>query len=289
MTEVKYSKPEKHIHKGFFYLDDETVINSLSAVESGKVDEVVAKINSARKGGVAASVGVPYAKFEGGKEATSSLEEEIVRTRTRFSVFELWFQNLIDNKALGQFNGWGSSVLNQVEPGDTIEVQARMSLAPLQILLRQYLWFAEQARTQGSLFFQKGEGLKSTKDAERNIRLLIGSEGEDHLTALAFPNGGAGPTVAMQLQRRWLVGNAANLAGNYTVVAQVDQIVQQGEEVPTLRIFREAPATAMELTALREVVSAFIEPAKAFGVTISESDGGIVGPALLLTPIAIYR
>ena len=50
MPDTKYIKPQRRIHRGFFYLDDETVINSLSAVEAGKVDEVVAKINSAREG-----------------------------------------------------------------------------------------------------------------------------------------------------------------------------------------------------------------------------------------------
>lgn len=47
-----YRRPIKKVHRGFFYLDDETVINSLSAVESGKIDEVVAKVNSAREGGL---------------------------------------------------------------------------------------------------------------------------------------------------------------------------------------------------------------------------------------------
>lgn len=46
MAAPTYHRPEKRIHRGFYYLDDETVINSLSAVEAGKVDEVVAKINS---------------------------------------------------------------------------------------------------------------------------------------------------------------------------------------------------------------------------------------------------
>jgi hypothetical protein len=49
-----YKKPSKKVHRGFFYLNDETVINSLSAVESGKIDEVVAKVNSAREGGFGA-------------------------------------------------------------------------------------------------------------------------------------------------------------------------------------------------------------------------------------------
>ena len=36
-----YKKPDKQAHKGFFYLNDETVINSLSALESGKVEKLL--------------------------------------------------------------------------------------------------------------------------------------------------------------------------------------------------------------------------------------------------------
>ena len=99
----EYKRPEKRIHRGFLYLNDETVINSFSAVEAGKVNEVVARVNLAREGSFGGSVGIPAAKLEAGKKGTSELEEET--TRTRFSVFELWYQTLVEGKALGRFNG----------------------------------------------------------------------------------------------------------------------------------------------------------------------------------------
>src|ERR1022692_2762549 len=88
-----YKKPAKQIHRGFFYLNDETVINSLSAFEAGKIDEVMAKVISAREGGFGGGVGMQGAKVEGSKRSTSSFEEEMVRTRTRFSVYEIWYSN----------------------------------------------------------------------------------------------------------------------------------------------------------------------------------------------------
>jgi GTP cyclohydrolase III len=76
----KYNKPDKMIHRGFYYLDDEIFINSLSAVEAGKVDEVVSKVNSAREGEFGGGVGLYGAKVEGSKKASSAFEESIVRT-----------------------------------------------------------------------------------------------------------------------------------------------------------------------------------------------------------------
>ena len=289
MANPKYHKPEARVHRGFFYLNDETVINSLSAVEAGKVDEVLAKINTAREGGVGGGIGIHGAKIEGAKKSTSEFEEEMVRTRTRFSVFEIWRDNLVSKKALGVFDGWSPEILNDVEPGDTIEFKAKLDLASLQTIFRMFSWFAKQAQTQGSLFAQKGEELKATKEAERVFRALSG-EGENlESVVLAKPSGGEGPLVAMQLADRWLIGELGHLSGEYTVVGQVDQILKDSEQYPTLRLMRVAPVTIAELATLREIVGNFTEPAKVFGLNISPEDATITGPAVWLTPIAIYR
>ena len=65
--------PSKKVHRGFLYLDDETVIHSLSAVESCKIDEVVAKVNSARDGGFGGGAGFQGAKVEGCEEVDIGL------------------------------------------------------------------------------------------------------------------------------------------------------------------------------------------------------------------------
>ena len=152
-----------------------------------------------------------------------------------------------------------------------------------------FIWFAKQAQTQGSLFAQKGEELKATKEAERVFRALT-REGENlESVVLAKPSGGEGPPVAMQLADRWVIGELGHLSGEYTVVGQVDQILKDGEQYPTLRMMHVAPVTIAELQALREIVGNFTEPAKVFGLAISPEDATITGPAVWLTPIAIYR
>lgn len=283
-----YQKPEKKVHRGFVYLDDETVINSLSAVESGKIDEVVAKVNSAREGGFGGGIGVHGAKLEGAKKSTSAFEEEMVRTRTRFSVFEIWYQSLMENKAIGRFDGWGPDALDGVKSGDTIEFRANCEAAPLQTLLRLFLWFAEKAKEQGHFFSQKGEELKSTKEGERNIRILL--EGNaDQVVVLAKPLGADGPKVGMSVRQEWLIGSLGRLGGEYTVIAQVDRLVSQDEEFPAVRLTEDVAATPMEVTLMKEALDNFVGPAKELGVTITDNEATIAGPALWLEPIAIFR
>jgi hypothetical protein len=213
----------------------------------------------------------------------------MVRTRTRFSVFEIWRENLVSKKALGFFEGWSPEILTDVQPGDTVEFKARLDLAPMQTIFRMFNWFAQQARTQGSVFAQKGEELKSTKEAERIFRALTGDDENLESVVLAKPSGVEGPPVAMRLADRWMIGELADLSGEYTIVGQVDQILKDGEQYPTLRLMRGAPVTITELEVLREIVGNFTEPAKAFHLTITPEDAAITGPAIWLTPIAIYR
>jgi hypothetical protein len=289
MVNAKYRKPEARVHRGFFYLNDETVINSLSAVEAGKVDEVLARINTAREGGVGGGIGIHAAKVEGSKKSTSEFEEEMVRTRTRFSVFEIWRENLVSKKALGFVEGWGPELLTDIQPGETVEFKAKLELAPLQTIFRMFNWFAKQAQTQGSLFAQKGEELKATKDAERVFRALAGQGENLESVVLAKPTGGEDPPIAMQLADRWMIGELGHLSGEYTVVGQVDQVLKDGEQYPTLRLMHVAPVTIVELVALKEIVGNFTESAKVFGLNVTPEDATITGPAIWLTPIAIYR
>ena len=287
----EYRKPSKRVHRGFFYLDDETVINSLSAVESGKIDEVVAKVNSAREGGFGAGLGVPGAKVEGAKKSTAAFEEEMVRTRTRFSVFEIWYQSLIEGKALGTFDGWGPNALADVQPGDTLELRGHLQTAPLQTLLRFFLWYANKAKESGNAFSQKGEPLKTTREAERIVRMLLGdaSQDDDQVIVVATPNGDPGPSVAMPIKTRWLIGRFGQFGGEYSVVAQVDRIIDEGDELPALRLTQDVAATSLEIKTLKEAIANFGEPSGAIGITITQDDAVITGPALWLEPIAIYR
>jgi hypothetical protein len=45
----------------------------------------------------------------------------------------------------------------------------------------------------------------------------------------------------------------------------------------------------MELDLWREALSNFAEPAAALGIRVSEADAAIEGPAMWITPAAIFR
>lgn len=119
--------------------------------------------------------------------------------------------------------------------------------------------------------------------------MLIGDNEELGTVAIATPAGDSGPPVVLEMADKWMIGDLGHLSGQYNIVGQVEHVLQEGEELPALRIIRGAPSTPREVDILKEAVPGFSEPAKAFGLSVSDSDAGIKGPALWPDPIAIFR
>lgn len=173
----KCQPPKKRLHREFIYLDDESIINSLSAFEAGKVDEIIEKTSDATDKGLGGEIGAGPAKLRGGHKKQAELQEELVRKRTRFSSFEAWHQTMSAEDAFGRFDAWDMGVRNALNSGDTLEFDAKIELAPLHMLLASFIAFAQSAGTAGSVFEKKGQPFNETR---RIARMMEGwMEGPD--------------------------------------------------------------------------------------------------------------
>lgn len=285
-----YTAPKSRIHRSFVYLNDDIAINSLSALESGKVDEVVEKINLAQERGLSiglkVGVGGASGSGEGGRKDTESLQAEVIRRRTRFSVFELWYEALQARNAIGTFMGWGADALDGVAPGQIVEITGKVQVVPLQTGLRMYLWFVNQVRDKNPLFTD-GVNLNDLVGPEKIVKFLLGKH--DEVNATITPLGGGGPTVAISFHSEWLIGEIGRWNGTYTVLAQVEEVLASGDKWPTMRIIEDAPLSPLEATTLTNAVEPFRTALEGLGIELDESPTEIGGPALVLQPIAMFR
>ena len=286
-----YAVPSRHAHRGFAYLDDDIVINSLSALESGKVDEVVEKINLAQERGM--SVGLRLgtdkigASADGSGKATESLQAEVIRRRTRFSIFELWYEALRSRNAIGRFEGWGNTALDSVRVGDVIEIRGRIELVPLQTALRMFLWFVNEVRSKNPMF-AKGTDLNALTEQEKIVKFLLGRR--DEINATLSPVGDPGPAVGISFLNEWIIEPVGRWNGTYSVIAQVEEVLPAGEAWQTMRIIEDAPLTPLEKETIENAIEPFRESTKTFGIDMGEdSNAELAGPALVLRPIALFR
>lgn len=288
---AKYIRPKKQLHREFLYLDRDTVMNSLSALESGKVDEIIQKANAAREGGFAGGVALGPAEASGSRKKTTNIEEELVRTRTVFSGFDAWYKALDAESAIGRFDDWDQEVRNQLSVGDTIEFVGRTRLSPLHLVFRSFLSFAEQANTPGSLMQQKGQELSETKATAKKIGALLngGPDRKSRISLYIAPCGVDAPLMVCGLSEDYLVRSGEDLEGDFRVIAQVENVLREDETVPAIRLIRDVPPTPMEIETSAEAIGHFKEGAGTLGVIITDDDILIPSPAVQIRPIAIYR
>lgn len=288
---MPYRKPKSRLHREFLYLDNETIVNSLSALEAGKVDEIIQKINEAREGGFGGALSAPGVDVGGSRKKTGSVEEELVRTRTTFSAFEAWYALLQSAEAFGTFDEWTDDVRNDLGVGDTLEFQAEIELTPMHLLMRTFLAYAAAAENPGSPFQQKGPELQATKANAKIMRAYVegGIPGSTVYPVYLRPFGVDSPRMIGTLIGEHIIRAKDGIQGEYRVIAQVDRIIDSGFGVAAIRVLGDVPPTKLEIDLVKEGLANFIEPAKELGLDITPDDLMLPPPVVVVRPIAIYR
>jgi hypothetical protein len=282
-----YRAPKTRLHREFLYLNHDTVLNSLSALEAGKVDEILQKVNEAREGGFDASLGGGGVKAGGRRKKATAVEEELVKTRTWFSAFDAWHGHLSEAEGIGRFDTWDADVRDALAVGDTVEFSAHLVLSPVHKLLRTFMSFAEDA---SGIFGLRGATLTETRQSAAMMqKWLSGGSKNVHLPVYLRPGGVAEPRIVGALQDNYIIGERESIEGTFTVVGQVARLLSGDEVLSPIRVIRDVPPTPKELATINDAMTAFIEPAKELGVEIDSSDINVGAPAVVLRPIAIFQ
>lgn len=287
-----YKPPKKRLHREFVYLDDDSIINSLSAFEAGKVDEIIEKTTEASDRGVGGELGAGPAKIKGGRKRQAELQEELVRRRTRFSSFDAWFQTMTTEEAFGRFDEWDLGVRDALSAGDTLEFSARIELAPLHMLFASFIAFAKSAGTAGSVFEKKGQDFSETRRIARMMESWMeGPDGRPSLMVNLRPIAGVdGPRLMTRLDDVHVIGGFDRVQGEVRVAAQVDQILGPSEKVSVIRVLKGVPPTPLELNTIREALRGnLLGAAEGMGISLREDDIEVSHPTVVVKTLAMWK
>ncbi|MFZ3022081.1 MAG: hypothetical protein WA090_08210, partial [Candidatus Nanopelagicaceae bacterium] len=282
-----YQKPKIGLHKEFVYLNDDTIINSLSALEAGKIDEILQKSFDTRERGFEAGVGIKGVGVKGGKKSEANVEEEWTKRRTRFSAFDAWLEFLNKADAIGHLTHWDLETRNDLGIGDTILFTADVEISPIQHNFLTYIAFAKEAAKSNSPFKQSGTELVATKNVAKMMSDWMGTKSEEiSLLVYLAPNGVTDPRIVARLEDPYLVRGTQAVQGRYTIIGQVEELISANKSVPALRVFKDTPPTIAEIKVIQEGMEGFKESAEALGITISDQDINIAHPGVVIHPIA---
>lgn len=285
-----YKQPKIRIHREFLYLNHDTIINSLSAFEAGKIDEIIRKASEATEGGMEGFLGYSSTKMGGKKSKTADIHEEMVSTRTKFSAFDAWFGNLDAAEAMGVLEGWDDETRDEIGVGHTIMLEGRVSLSPLYKVFSTFIGFANQASNPDSVFKQNAADVAGTKKTARMILGWMKGSGDSKNAMIDIaPFGVSHPRMVARLDEQYLVSGLQAVEGEYTIIAQVEALLNPGEKVPSIRVIRDTPPTPMETNTITDALQNMIQPAAELGVEVTEADITLEHPTVIMHPIAIFR
>jgi hypothetical protein len=290
---AKYQAPKRQLHRDFVYLDHETVINSLSAFEAGRIDEIIEKTSESADRGFDGAVNIRALKAGASKKKEAELHEELVRKRTRFSAFEGWYQQLKGEEAIGTFEEWDQEVRDSLGVGDTIEFRASVRLSPLYLLFRTFGSYANEAGPTSTIF-------KTTQaaaaEAKANARIMEswtrGPDGSQASSVYFHPIESApdSPRLVGRVAQDNLLRGLGELDGQFNVIAQVESVLSESDEVSAIRVIRDTPATPLEMGVIATAMGKFSgDVADSMGVEVKDDDIMYRHPAVVVRPIAIFR
>lgn len=288
---MPYQAPKQKLHRHFAYLNQDAILNSLSALEAGKVDEIIQKTRDASDRGLEGTVGAGPVKVTGGKKQQAQMEYELVRTRTRFSAFEAWYQHLVTAQAIGRFDEWTLDVRNELQVGDTVEFTGRVEISPVYLLLTSYQSFVERVNKPGSVFKMTPAELKEAKSVAQMMQSWISRpDGTRSVLVNFLPFGIERPKMFGAIEETYVIGGLQDLQGTFSIVAQVDTVLDEDQRLSLVRVLNDVPASPLEVKLAEEGLSNFQgDAATSFGLEISDDDIRLAYPGVLLRPLAIYK
>jgi hypothetical protein len=288
----QYHAPKKRLHRDFVYLDHDSVLNSLSAFEAGRVDEIIEKTTEATDR--SADAGVKLGPVKGGvdRRREAKLQEELVRKRTWFSAFEGWYQQLREEEALGSFSTWDLAVRDDLRVGHTVEFEGRVRLSPLHLLFATFASYARSASPQSPMFKVTAAAASEARNVARLMDEVTRGPGGSHSSAVYFEPDGVlpeAPRIVGRIDATYLLRGLGELDGVFSVVAQVEALLAPGDELSAIRVIRDTPPTPLETRTIRDALAGLKGPAEAMGVHVEDGDITYVHPDVVVRPIAIYR
>ena len=269
---------KKIVLREFAYFDRQKVEDFLSSIEDGlarEKTEISRKMGGEAKGEV--SVGI--AKFGAGVERKGSELQEM-KAATDASLFQRLYTHLKNEKLIRDIDSINAKEWTQIEKGEIIELTGGIELSLMENFIDILATFMPLMGTQvrdekarsglkllqmlGKTSSEKGFNIKITPRVESKFKLVA------HLPA-----------------KYVRVGSKQGLTGDYKILCRVQKRLKPNE---TFNLFSLFPGIRMPKNALEQLIKTFpIDLAMFLGKPIQIEDFRVSYPAMIVTPIAIYR
>ena len=264
----------------FAYLDRERLEDFLSALIGGLPIE--SKEGSARDDAqvdTGVDVGAASVRRLGGR---SHLTWEELRKATPASLFEELIEQLRARSAIQLLDAFDVAIWQGLEAGEFIDASigvAPSALENLFDLIRRLKGFID--------LFGSSETDTQTMSQVMQYLTLLGND-KDAMNVRLIPAGGPGPRCVFvaSLNDDHIRANKSALAGEFRVFGRIQRKLSKGER---FELFSLMPGLQLSATQLREFITKLGDLPPQLGRAPTVNDLQVSHPAIVLTPVALYR
>jgi len=264
----------------FAYFDRQKIEDFLSGIEDGLIRE---SMETQRKHGkeVKGEAGIKGIFSVGGTTGYGEDELQRLKTATDASLFQRLYtylnvQQMIRFIDLADDETWG-----QIEVNEILEIKANIELSALDCLIDTV------ARLM--TFFEKISPEKmnrKTKEAIAGFQMLSQESSKEgfniKITTIKTPKFKFVATLPSKNTRV----TKQELSGEYNVLCRVKKILKKNEK---FELFSLIPGFRMDREMIKDFIKSFRDMPKILGKPPKVGDLQVGYPAMVVTPIAIYR
>lgn len=287
--EGSFTKPASKIYRRFLYLDGEEVINSLSGLEGGDIDEILTQTSTDDVGGSDIGVDLKAVKGRRAKQARRGLIEAVRQKRTLHSAATSFLDKLHERNAIGIVHGeYTPEVYEQFEDRMLVELEANVRLHPL----HQALAATRELTRAASAFGAEKANINELREIEEVIRLVAHGSSKSEDAVLVFIGTDSTPDeyrIVARLEQRNVLVNLNDLGGTATVVGQIAKRLRHDDEIQVVRVLKNAPLLEFERETLAEAIPELVGALSLLGIETSIDDFILRRPAVMLKPLWIFR
>ncbi len=266
------------ILRNFLFLDTDTLDDYLATLEGYVVDGSIDQTETEKKD-LTGKAG--YKIIEGEVATEKSKEMKQTLAVTNAAKFQRLYELLEKQDGFKFLDLLDQDTWEQIRRGDILEIEAKIHL-PKSFTMMQV---ANDISPLLDIMSQVGEepfGDAKSKVAFEGIKSISKLSGEKPIPIIFEMSSTLGFSFTANLQRRFIKCQISDIEGEATVFGKVQRVIRKGEKA---EVFSLLPAFSAKLPSMSNKQKRQAQQ----GLVQKDLADIVKGPALVISPVAIYR
>ncbi|MDG3547649.1 DUF6414 family protein [Methanobacterium formicicum] len=268
------------ILREFIYFDREKIEDFLSIIEDGLVkEETEIQRNHGTK--IKAEGGFKPIANIGGEKGYQDNELQKLKNSTDASLFQRLYNHLTEKKMIKKVRSIDNKSWNQIKVGELLELDANIEFSALSLLIEKIVNLMEFMEMVGP------ENVDDkTKEAMLGFKMLSHLSSKEGLNIKITLTGNSRYKFVAILSPENIKGTKQELIGKYKVMCRVQKIIRKNEK---FELFKLIPGLELNKKMITDFLKIFDNLPPMFGKPPKIEDLQVSYPAMIITPIAVYR